>query len=84
VAARNGEADAAKVLERGHLRIDEHRHTCTWKNESVTLTVTEFMILQALATRPGVVKSRNALMDVAYEDQVYVEDRTIDSHIKQL
>jgi two-component system, OmpR family, response regulator ChvI len=78
------EADAAKVLERGHLRIDEHRHTCTWKNESVTLTVTEFMILQALATRPGVVKSRNALMDVAYEDQVYVDDRTIDSHIKRL
>jgi two-component system, OmpR family, response regulator ChvI len=78
------EADAAKVLERGHLRIDEHRHICTWKNKSVTLTVTEFMILQALATRPGVVKSRNALMDVAYGDQVYLEDRTIDSHIKRL
>src|SRR5260221_2783557 len=78
------EADAAKVLERGHLRMDLERHTCTWKNEPVTLTVTEFMILQALATRPGVVKSRNALMDAAYDDQVYVDDRTIDSHIKRL
>src|SRR3981189_1100597 len=78
------EADAAKVLERGQLRIDPERHTCTWKNEPVTLTVTEVMILQALAARPGVVKSRNALMDAAYDDQVYVDDRTIDSHIKRL
>ncbi len=60
------------------------RHTCTWKNEPVTLTVTEFLILHALAQRPGVVKSRNALMDAAYDDQVYVDDRTIDSHIKRL
>ena len=78
------EADTAKVLERGLLRMDPERHTCTWKNEPVTLTVTEFLILQALATRPGVVKSRNALMDAAYDDQVYVDDRTIDSHIKRL
>ena len=78
------EIDAAKVLERGMLRMDPERHTCTWKNEPVTLTVTEFLILQALATRPGVVKSRNALMDAAYDDQVYVDDRTIDSHIKRL
>ena len=75
---------AAKVLERGLLRMDPERHTCTWKGEQVTLTVTEFLILQALATRPGVVKSRNALMDAAYDDQVYVDDRTIDSHIKRL
>jgi two-component system response regulator ChvI len=74
----------AKALERGQLRMDPERHTCTWKNEPVTLTVTEFLILQALATRPGVVKSRNALMDAAYDDQVYVDDRTIDSHIKRL
>ena len=52
--------------------------------QRVTLTVTEFLILQALALRPGVVKSRNALMDAAYDDQVYVDDRTIDSHIKRL
>lgn len=74
----------AKVLERGPLRMDPERHTCTWKGEQVTLTVTEFLILQALASRPGVVKSRNALMDAAYDDQVYVDDRTIDSHIKRL
>ena len=78
------ETDAAKVLERGLLRMDPERHTCTWKNEPVTLTVTEFLILQALASRPGVVKSRNALMDAAYDDQVYVDDRTIDSHIKRM
>jgi two-component system response regulator ChvI len=78
------EMDAGKVLERGQLRMDPERHTCTWKNEPVTLTATEFVILQALATRPGVVKSRNALMGAAYDDQVYVDDRTIDSHIKRL
>ena len=78
------EVDSAKVLERGLLRMDPERHTCTWKGEPVTLTVTEFLILQALAARAGVVKSRNALMDAAYDDQVYVDDRTIDSHIKRL
>ncbi|HET6376959.1 MAG TPA: response regulator transcription factor [Methylocella sp.] len=73
-----------KILERGPLKMDPERHSCTWKNDVVTLTVTEFLILQALASRPGVVKSRNALMDAAYDDQVYVDDRTIDSHIKRL
>jgi two-component system response regulator ChvI len=73
-----------RAIERGQLRMDPERHTCTWQNDPVTLTVTEFLILQALATRPGVVKSRNALMDAAYDDQVYVDDRTIDSHIKRL
>src|ERR1700753_4145014 len=79
----NKEAEI-KVIERGQLRMDPERHTCTWKSGPVTLTVTEFLILQALASRPGVVKSRNALMDAAYDDQVYVDDRTIDSHIKRL
>jgi two-component system response regulator ChvI len=73
-----------KAIERGQLRMDPERHSCTWKNKPVTLTVTEFRILQALVSRPGVVKSRNALMDAAYDDQVYVDDRTIDSHIKRL
>ena len=76
--------DASKVLERGQLVMDSERHACTWSGLPVTLTVTEFLILQALAQRPGVVKSRNALMDAAYDDQVYVDDRTIDSHIKRL
>jgi len=82
-AATQKESEA-KILERGRLKMDPERHTCTWDNTPVTLTVTEFLILQALAQRPGVVKSRNALMDAAYDDQVYVDDRTIDSHIKRL
>ena len=76
--------DKSKVLERGKLKMDPERHTCVWDNRPVTLTVTEFLILQSLAARPGVVKSRDALMDAAYDDQVYVDDRTIDSHIKRL
>ena len=76
--------DANRNIERGHLVMDQERHTCTWKGQNVVLTVTEFLILFALAQRPGVVKSRNALMDAAYDDQVYVDDRTIDSHIKRL
>jgi two-component system response regulator ChvI len=60
------------------------RHACVWKGQSVTLTVTEFLILEALAQRPGFVKSRDSLMDAAYDDQVYVDDRTIDSHIKRV
>ncbi len=73
-----------KVLERGELRMDPERHTCTWKNTPVTLTGPEFLLLQALASRPGVVKSRNALMDAAYGEEVYVDDRAIDSYIKRL
>lgn len=73
-----------KSLDRGLLSMDQERHTCTWKGLPVTLTVTEFLILHALALRPGVVKSRDALMDAAYDEQVYVDDRTIDSHIKRL
>ena len=77
--------DASKeVLERGPLRVDPERHTCTWKDAPVSLTITEFLILQALISRPGIVKSRDSLMDAAYDDQVYVDDRTIDSHIKRL
>ncbi|ODN69512.1 response regulator transcription factor [Methylobrevis pamukkalensis] len=76
--------DTARNIDRGPLMMDPERHTCTWNGQNVTLTVTEFLILYALAQRPGVVKSRNALMDAAYDDQVYVDDRTIDSHIKRL
>jgi len=76
--------DSSKSLERGLLSMDQERHTCAWDGKPVTLTVTEFLILYSLAQRPGVVKSRDALMDAAYDDQVYVDDRTIDSHIKRL
>ncbi len=92
---RRAEARAAPVddaqpaaetpqIVRGRLVMDPARHRVAWNGHDVTLTVTEFMILEALAQRPGVVKSRNQLMDVAYQDDIYVDDRTIDSHIKRL
>ncbi len=73
-----------EALVRGKLALDPQRHECTWDGKPVRLTVTEFLILQSLAARPGFVKSRDSLMDAAYDDQVYVDDRTIDSHIKRL
>ena len=82
--AGSAAAEASRAIERGKLVLDPDRHSCTWDGKVVTLTVTEFLILQALAQRPGIVKSRDALMDAAYDDQVYVDDRTIDSHIKRL
>jgi len=84
-AAGGGGGDADnKLIERGALIMDPLRHSVTWNGNPVNLTVTEFLLLQALAQRPGFVKSRDQLMDVAYDDQVYVDDRTIDSHIKRL
>jgi two-component system response regulator ChvI len=71
-------------LERGCLTMDPARHKVLWDGRVVSLTVTEFMILEALAQRPGVVKTRNQLLDIAYSDDVYVDDRTIDSHIKRI
>ena len=71
-------------LRRGRLLLDPPRHLVTWDGAPVALTVTEFLILEALATRSGVVKSRNQLMDAAYSDDIFVDDRTIDSHIKRL
>jgi two-component system response regulator ChvI len=78
------EAEAAGPLDRGRLSMDPARHRTLWAGEPVTLTVTEFMILETLAQRPGIVKTRNQLMDAAYQDDIYVDDRTIDSHIKRL
>ena len=84
-----GEATAAgdepePLLERGRLVMDPARHKVLWDGKDVSLTVTEFLILEALAQRPGVVKTRNQLLDIAYNDDVYVDDRTIDSHIKRI
>ena len=77
-------AASKSTISQGHLHLDHERHYCLWKNRPVNLTVTEFLIIDALAQRPGVVKSRDSLMDAAYDDQIYVDDRTIDSHIKRL
>ena len=82
-AAETGEEEVP-LIERGRLVMDPARHKVLWDGKDVTLTVTEFLILEALAQRPGVVKSRNQLLDIAYQDDVYVDDRTIDSHIKRL
>ena len=78
------EQPPSDVFARGRLEMDPARHRVTWDGKPVSLTVTEFLILEALAMRPGVVKSRNQLMDAAYSDDVFVDDRTIDSHIKRL
>jgi two-component system, OmpR family, response regulator ChvI len=77
-------AAQTKPLKRGKLTLDPQRHDCLWEGKPVKLTVTEFLLLQSLAQRPGFVKSRDNLMDAAYDDQVYVDDRTIDSHVKRM
>jgi two-component system response regulator ChvI len=76
--------DIEPQIDRGDLILDPARHVCTWKSQRVTLTVTEFLILKSLAQRPGHVKSRDQLLDAAYDDNIYVDDRTIDSHIKRI
>ncbi|WP_237487306.1 response regulator transcription factor [Parapontixanthobacter aurantiacus] len=76
--------EAAGNLTRGRLFMDAERHYVTWDGKPVSLTVTEFLLLEALATRPGVIKSRNQLMDSAYPDDMFVDDRTVDSHIKRM
>ena len=76
--------DPASVMIRGQLTLDSARHVCLWKGQQVDLTVTEFLLVKALAQRVGHVKSRDQLMDAAYGESIYVDDRTIDSHIKRL
>ena len=77
-------APSGDVIQRGELLLDPARHVCSWTKKNVDLTVTEFLLLKALAQRPGHVKSRDQLMDAAYGENIYVDDRTIDSHIKRL
>jgi two-component system, OmpR family, response regulator ChvI len=81
-AAQEGDPDA--ILVRGDLTLDSNRHACLWKGAAIDLTVTEFLLVNALAVRPGHVKSRDQLMDAAYGEHIYVDDRTIDSHIKRI
>ncbi len=84
IATGEEDASSADVIARGEMVLDSTCHVCTWKGETVPLTVTEFLILKSLALRPGYVKSRDQLMDAAYGEHIYVDDRTIDSHIKRL
>ena len=83
-ASGSNERETEPPLVRGALVLDTDKHACTWNGAQVILTVTEFLLLKALVLRPGHVKSRNQLMDAAYDDQTYVDDRTIDSHIKRI
>ena len=75
---------AEEKLIRGHLQLDDSRHLCAWKQQPVNLTVTEYLLLKALALRPGHVRNRDQLIDMAYGANIYVDDRTIDSHIKRV
>ncbi|MFE0757598.1 response regulator transcription factor [Inquilinus sp. NPDC058860] len=84
LAADTTPADPAAVVTRGDLTLDGNRHACLWRGETIDLTVTEFLLVKALAIRPGHVKSRDQLMDAAYGEHIYVDDRTIDSHIKRI
>lgn len=76
--------DDKNRLVRGSLALDDSRHECTWQGKAVDLTVTEYLLLKALAVRPGHVKNRDQLIDMAYGENIYVDDRTIDSHIKRI
>jgi two-component system response regulator ChvI len=82
--ADGDDTDSEPAVVRGPLTLDSSRHLCTWHGEPVNLTVTEFLIVKALAARPGHVKNRDQLMDAAYGEHIYVDDRTIDSHIKRI
>ena len=76
--------DSNDIIKRGKLSLNMSRHECFWNELPIKLTVTEFLLLESLASRPGYVKSRDQLMSAAYDDDIYVDDRTIDSHIKRL
>jgi two-component system response regulator ChvI len=82
--AEGSGAAPSGVLTRGELVLDETKHQCTWRGIDIQLTVTEFLLIKALAARPGMVKSRDQLIDAAYGDNIYVDDRTIDSHVKRV
>ena len=82
--AEGGGAAASAVLVRGDLVLDETKHQCNWRGQDIALTVTEFLLVKSLATRPGMVKSRDQLIDGAYGENIFVDDRTIDSHIKRV
>lgn len=78
------EETSEETVQRGNLTLDDSRHLCTWKGDPVNLTVTEYLLVKALAQRPGHVKNRDQLIDLAYGENIYVDDRTIDSHIKRV
>ena len=83
-SSKKNEVNSDSLIERGNLLLNMDRHECHWKEERIKLTVTEFLLLESLVNRPGYVKNRDQLMSAAYSDDLYVDDRTIDSHIKRI
>lgn len=83
-AEASGEGVQTDKIQYGNLVLDDSRHLCAWNNEPLNLTVTEYLIVKALALRPGHVRNRDQLIDMAYGENIYVDDRTIDSHIKRI
>ncbi len=81
---RGANSGSEEAMRRGSLTLNMARHQCTWRDAPLDLTVTEFLLLKSLASRPGHVKNRDQLIDAAYGENIYVDDRTIDSHIKRL
>ena len=84
IGNKSNESNNKEVIKRGKLSLNMDRYECFWEETPIRLTVTEFLLLECLASRPGHVKSRDQLMSSAYDDNIYVDDRTIDSHIKRL
>jgi two-component system, OmpR family, response regulator ChvI len=84
ITAGDSSSSDERPLTIGHLVLDPLRLAATWKGTAVPLTVTEFLLLQSLARRPGIVKTREQLMEDTYPDRVSVTDRTIDSHVKRI
>ena len=80
----SNDKESSNIIKRGKLSLNMSRYECFWDGVVIKLTVTEFLLLESLASRPGYVKSRDQLMSAAYDDDIYVDDRTIDSHIKRL
>ena len=83
-SSKENQVNSDFLIERGNLLLNMDRHECHWKEERIKLTVTEFLLLESLVNRPGYVKNRDQLMSAAYNDDLYVDDRTIDSHIKRI
>ena len=78
--------DTKNIINHGKLRLDASQLECEWDKKQLPdkLTTTEFLIVQELAKRPGIIKERSQLMDIAYREDTDIEDRTIDSHIKRI
>ncbi len=73
-----------QLVRRGDMELDDERHLCLWKGTPLNLTVTEYLLIKSLASKPGHVKNRDQLISQAYGDSIYVDDRTIDTHIKRI